>query len=205
MTHPSAAAGISASNMAQAPVTTILDEVAHRSQGVRVAVGDLFSALGAASYTPLLLLPALAVVSPLSGIPGFSSLCGLAIAVISAQMIARRPHLWTPRWLRARTMDAATARRAAKGLQRPARWLEWVARPRLAPLVEPPLVLLPQLMCLLAGLVMPFLELVPFSSSLLGASVVLLAVAMLTRDGLLALVGMVPFILGAALATALFA
>jgi hypothetical protein len=37
---------------------------------------------------------------------------------------------------------------------------------------------------------MPFLELVPFSSSILGLSVVLISSAFLTRDGLYALAGL---------------
>ena len=38
---------------------------------------------------------------------------------------------------------------------------------------------------------MPFLELVPFSSSLLGTAVMIMATALLARDGLLALIGSV--------------
>ena len=179
--------------LAHRPLTTILDQVRDMAEGETLSVGDLFQALGAASYTPLMILPALAVVSPLSGIPGFSSLCGLTIAVFAAQMIVRRHHVWAPGWLLRRQMRADRARRALAWLRRPAGWIERAARPRIQWLVTPPLDMVPQFLCLVAGLAMPFLELVPFSSSLLGASVILLSVAMLVRDGLLALVGMAPF------------
>ena len=44
--------------------------------------------------------------------------------------------------------------------------------------------------CAICGALMPFLEIVPFSSSLLGAVVSILAIAMLIRDGRLALIAL---------------
>ncbi|WP_247904420.1 exopolysaccharide biosynthesis protein [Rhodovulum sulfidophilum] len=179
--------------MREAPVSAVLDAVEQAAQGDRLSVRRMFEALGSVSFLPLMLAPALAVVSPLSGIPGFSSLCGIGIALIAGQMLVRRRHLWAPDWLMRREIRADRARTAIAWLRRPAGWLEWAARPRLKFLVTPPLVAVLQLLCILAGLAMPFLELVPFSSSLLGMAVVTLSVAMLARDGLLALIGMAPF------------
>ncbi|RAP42326.1 hypothetical protein BYZ73_06120 [Rhodovulum viride] len=181
------------SALREAPVSTILDAVEQAARGDRVTVRHLFEALGSGSFLPLMMVPALAVVSPLSGIPGFSSFCGLAIALVAGQMVIGKRHLWAPGWLMQREIRAKRARNAVDWLRRPARWLEWAARPRLRFLVTPPLVKMLQALCLLAGLSMPFLELVPFSSSLLGAAVVTLSVAMLARDGLLALIGLAPF------------
>ncbi|WP_254813744.1 exopolysaccharide biosynthesis protein [Rhodovulum sp. ES.010] len=185
------------------PVSHVLDKVAQAAEGEAMRLRELIEALGAASFLPLMMVPALAVVSPLSGIPGFSSLCGLTIGLFAAQMITRRRHVWAPRWLMHREISTPKARRAVAWLRRPARWLERTARPRLGALVRPPFSILPELACLVAGLAMPFLELFPFSSSLLGLSVVVLSVAMLTRDGLLALVGMAPFAGAVALVVAL--
>ncbi|MGC9417973.1 MAG: exopolysaccharide biosynthesis protein, partial [Rhodovulum sp.] len=132
-----------------------------------------------------------------------SSLCGLTIALFAAQMLLRRRHAWAPRWIARRRVSSDRVRRAVAWLRGPARRLEWAARPRLGLLVGPPVVPLLQAACLLAGLAVPFLELVPFSSSLLGLSVVMLSVAMLTRDGLLALAGLAPFAGAAAIVAAL--
>ncbi|WP_414896964.1 exopolysaccharide biosynthesis protein [Rhodovulum sp. YEN HP10] len=193
MAQPEEFSQDSAGAMQETPVSAVLDAVDQAAQGDRLSVRRMFEALGSVSFLPLLLAPALAVVSPLSGIPGFSSLCGISIALIAGQMLVRRRHLWAPGWLMRREIRADRARSAVGWLRRPAGWLEWAARPRLKFLVTPPLVVLLQLLCLFAGLAMPFLELVPFSSSLLGMAVVILSVAMLARDGLLALIGMAPF------------
>ncbi|WP_292022452.1 exopolysaccharide biosynthesis protein [Maritimibacter sp. UBA3975] len=155
-----------------------------------VSVRDVVESLGRASFSPLLMVPALLVVTPASGIPFFSTICGVSIALISFQMIAHRRHVWLPKWIMRRH---ANRNRIAKGLDwltPPARWLDRITHERLCPLVEPPLLIVPQLICLAAGAMMPVLELVPFTSSILGFAVSILAVAMVTRDGLLVIVGL---------------
>ena len=57
---------------------------------------------------------------------------------------------------------------------------------------EDPLALILPLACVLAGAFMPVLELVPFASAFLGLAVMLVAYAMLSRDGLFALLALVP-------------
>lgn len=174
------------------PVTDVLDRIECAAEGDELSVRDLFEAVGTASFVPLMLVPSLAVVSPLSGIPGFSSLCGLSIGLIAAQMAVRRRHVWVPDFLMRRRIGTAKVRRTVAWLRRPAGWLERAARQRLAFLVSPPVDIVPILFCVAGGLAMPFLELVPLSSSLLGAMVTTLGVAMLSRDGLLALAGLAP-------------
>lgn len=153
------------------------------------SLGDVVEAFGPASFLPLLLVPALLVVSPLSGIPLFSSICGLTIALIAGQMLARRDHVWLPGFLMRRRVKGERLHWAMVRLRRLADWLDGQTRGRLGLLVSPPFVIVPELTCVLCGLAMPFLELVPFSSSLLGATVTLITVGFLSRDGLFVLAG----------------
>jgi hypothetical protein len=67
--------------------------------------------------------------------------------------------------------------------------LDRITRHRLRWFVRRPLVLVPQVLCLLCGLAMPVLELVPLTSSILGAAVVCFAIALVAGDGLFALGG----------------
>ena len=79
----------------------IIESVRDRVRARRAPeVGDVITVLGRKSYAPLLMVPGLALVSPLSGIPGFSSICGITIALVSLQMMAHRRVLWLPKWLR---------------------------------------------------------------------------------------------------------
>lgn len=151
----------------------------------------MVAALGKASFIPNLMLPALAVVSPLSGIPLFSSTCGIWIALVCAQMMLHRDHIWLPDFLMRRSISSERLRTAAERLRRPAGWLDGLTRHRLALLMHPPLRWVAQLICLVAGLCMPFLELLPFASSILGAVVFLMSLAMLADDGRVLLVAIV--------------
>jgi hypothetical protein len=167
----------------------ILDCIADAGDGALVRVQDIVSALGRASFGPLLLVPALIVVTPLSGIPGLSSVGGIIIALISIQMTLGRDHVWLPRWIMRRTIDRQRFERALQKLKKPAAWIDKVTKKRITVLVEPPVSILPQALCVLCGAAMPFLEFVPMSSSLLAAGVVFFAVALVTRDGLVAILG----------------
>jgi hypothetical protein len=75
-------------------------------------------------------------------------------------------------------------------MARAGHWIDRNTGNRLHLLTAQPMASLFTLVCLCAGLAMPFLELVPFSSSILGLSVVLISSAFLTRDGLYALAGL---------------
>lgn len=170
-------------------VSAILQRARRALEGDEVSVRDVVEALGRASFSPLLMLPALIIVTPVSGIPLFSTICGITIMLISFQMIAHRRHVWLPDWIMRRHAPRKRITKALDLLTPPARWLDRVTRERLRLLVEPPLLYLPQTLCLVSGAMMPLLEFVPFTASLAGFAVAVMAVAMVTRDGLLVLIG----------------
>lgn len=183
---------MSKSTAAQATsVNEIVDRLAELADQDRIIVGEMVDAFGSQSFLPLLMIPALLVVSPLSGIPLFSSACGITIAAISVQMVAGRQRLWLPQFVVRRSLEGERARDAIERLHGVASWLDHHAQDRFRPLLRWPGRKLIQALCLLCGIAMPFLEVVPFSSSVLGAAVLLFATALLLRDGLFALFGMV--------------
>jgi len=129
------------------------------------------------------------VVSPLSGIPLFSSACGIAIAAISVQMVAGRKKLWLPRFMMNYTLEGQRANAAVQKLHGVAGWLDHHSRDRWHTMLRWPGRKTIQALCLICGASMPFLEIVPFSSSVLGAAVLLFATSLLLRDGLFAVFG----------------
>lgn len=171
-------------------IQELLEAAGDASDGDRTTVGQIVESLGENSLTPNLIFVALAVVSPLSGIPLFSSICGITIALISMQMLVGRDHLWLPSFVMARQIDSGKLDRALQALRRPAGWLDRITRPRLRLLVRGPVRKLTQALCMICGMTMPFLEVVPFTSTLLGAVVSLLAFGTLARDGLFTVLGL---------------
>ena len=168
----------------------IVDRIVAATDREQVGVDDLVQAVGHASFTPVLLIPAIAVATPLSGIPLFSAMMGMLIFLVSVQMLLRRDRLWLPRWLLRRKTNGARVRSVFIRLRPAMAWLDAHTYARLTAFVHRPLIFIPQTLCVLSGLIMPFLEFVPFSSSLVGGAVALLAFGMLARDGLLILLGL---------------
>jgi hypothetical protein len=170
-------------------IVSRLEEVSDRDQ---VPLQDLVESCGAASFVPALMVPALLVVTPLSGIPLISSICGITIALISAQMLWKRDHLWLPGFVMTRQVPGQKLRGAFQRMQSIARFLDRHTRDdRFHQLVGRGGRVVPQALCVIAGGLMPVLELVPFSSSILGTAVLCFSVAMLTRDGLFVVFGLV--------------
>jgi len=185
------------------PVRLIVEHLDRISRVERISLGQIVQSFGRTSFLPVMLVPALLLVSPLSGIPLFSTVCGLSIALVALQRVAQRDRLWLPGWLTRRQISGAALGKGAAALRWVADWLDRNSRPRLQILVTPPLNVLCFLICAMAGLTIPFLELVPFSSSILGLVVTLTVVGLLVRDGVYVLValglagaaGSVPFVL----------
>lgn len=172
------------------PVGDILNRLRSMQDAPQITLGDLLRGFGAASFVPALMVPALIVVSPLSGIFFLPTLCGLTMALIAAQMLIGRAHLWLPGVILARGLSGDRIRRMVARLEGWGRWVDRHTRPRLTVLVRWPLSLLAPAGCVISGLSMPFLELVPFSSSILGAAIVCFSVSILSRDGVFVLAGL---------------
>lgn len=174
---------------ASRPVQDVVERLSEIAVKDVLTLRELIEAFGPASFVPALMVPALLVVSPLSGIPVFSSVCGLTIALVALQMLMVRTHLWLPDVLMRRRIRGAQLAGAMRGMGRLAAWIDRNSRDRLAVLTYPPGALVPQALAMVCGLMMPFLELVPFSSSILGTATLLFAVSFLARDGLYVVAG----------------
>jgi hypothetical protein len=172
----------------------LLDEVERLAAGgTPPSLAGVMAAFGPAGALPVMMVVALVVVSPLSGIPLLSSAAGLTIAAIALQLAAGRRSLWLPGWISRRTVPADRLAAAVQRLRPTARFLDRNSRERLRFVSMAPVSQLLLLACAAAGLSMPLLELVPFSSTLLALAVTCLGLTLLTRDGLWAVMALLPF------------
>ena len=170
-----------AADKGAATLNGVVARLYHAARGAeRVALGDLVDAMGRSSMAAVLLVPALLLVSPLSGVPGASIVGGGVIALIAGQILAGRTEVWLPNFIRSRRLPGPALRRALVWLRGPAKRFDGLAPARsgggghawwTSPLA---------LLCLALGLSMPMLELIPFSSSIVASLVAALALAMLT-------------------------
>lgn len=172
-------------------VSEVLERLEQMGNGGDATVKELLSAFGETSFVPMLMVPAILLISPLSGIPFFSSICGITIALVALQMVVRRKHLWLPGFVERRRIKGPQLQAGMRRLRWFGQWLDRHSRRRLGVLVRPPVGLLVQALPVAAGLIVPFLEALPFSSSLIGAATLCFAISFLARDGLFVVSGLI--------------
>ncbi len=151
---------------------------------------------------PIVLAIALVLVSPLSGIPGLPTISAIIILLVVGQALARRRHLWLPAFLRDRRLRSDRMIKSIAHMRRPAHWIDRHSHPRLRILTSGPLRLVTLLACTVVPMIWPFLELLPFVTSIGAGAVALMSFGLLTRDGLYVLWGYV--VVGAMVAAILW-
>ncbi|MFW0776540.1 MAG: exopolysaccharide biosynthesis protein [Rickettsiales bacterium] len=150
-----------------------------------ISLGEFMKLLGDRTFCLAILVFSLPNSLPVPGIPGFSTITGLPIIFIAMQLLAGRSSIWLPKKVAQKTF---TRRSAAKMLSKalPAvKWLEKFLRPRLVFVTSPfGERLLGALFIILSGIIiLP----IPGGNFLPGLSMSLIALGMLSRDGLFVL------------------
>ena len=169
-------------------LTRIVRKVQERTaRGEPVSIGLLQQVAGVQAAGPMLLLPALVVVSPLSIIPGLPSLVGLHTLIVAGQVLLGRNRIWLPGWLTRRSLSARHADKLLQFLLPMSRVADGVVRRRILPLTGRLARRLGAAVCVLMGAIMPLLEFIPLSSTIAAAVIALYALSISARDGLLTL------------------
>ncbi|ROU01408.1 exopolysaccharide biosynthesis protein [Marinobacter sp. R17] len=163
-----------------------IDSVAQKRE--RVAVDDILEAVGYRSFGPVVLVAGLITLAPLVGdIPGVPTLLALLVVLTAGQLLFRRQHIWLPGWIVKRRLPTDKLRKGLAWSRKPARGIDRWTRPRLTLFVEGPGLLILSLACVAVALAMPAMEVVPFSANGGGAALVAFGLAMIARDGAVAL------------------
>ncbi|WP_339846587.1 exopolysaccharide biosynthesis protein [uncultured Halopseudomonas sp.] len=153
-----------------------------------ISLGIVVESIGQRSFGPLLLIVGLTLSSPLSGIPGMTSISAAFIMLIAAQLLLGRRYFWLPRWLLDRALEQGQVMKALRWITPFARVIDRMTRPRLFFLVRRSGAYVTAALCVCLAMIMPVFELVPFSASAVGVALAALGLALVAQDGLLALI-----------------
>ncbi|MGF2687838.1 exopolysaccharide biosynthesis protein [Marinobacter sp. DUT-3] len=167
----------------------LLDRIRASGEGVeQVSVAEILEAVGERSFGPVVLLAGLITLAPLIGdIPGVPTLLGLVVVLTLGQLLFQRHSIWLPSWISGRQVPRGKLVKGVDWLQKPARFLDRVTKPRLTFLVNGPGLYAMALICMSVALAMPAMEVVPFSANGGGAALMAFGLAIVARDGLVAL------------------
>lgn len=160
-----------------------------REEGASVRLGTVLDLVGRRSFGPMLLLAGLITVAPLIGdIPGVPTLIGIFVFLIALQLMLGRDHFWLPGFLLEREIRRQTLHKAVVWMMPTARFIDRFLRPRLTFLVNGGASYGAALLAMLVALLMPMMEFIPFSANAAGLTLTVFGLALIARDGLLALI-----------------
>lgn len=176
----------------------LLEEFLAHEHGERIALGDLVRILGDRAFGALVLLLAIPNVLP---VPGLSTVTGLPIAFVAAQMILGRTQPWLPRRLAAVGMEREGFLRVLRRAHPRMEWIERrLLRERLPALTSPTAErLIGAVMAVLATvLALPIV----FGNQPPAFALALLALGLIEKDGAFVVAGLVAGVVAVAIVAA---
>jgi len=162
-----------------------LDELADK--GDQVCVRDVLDDFGRRSFGPFMMIPALIEISPLGGIPGVPTALALFIAVIAAQLVIGRDHIWMPEFVQRRSVESGKLHKAVEKLRSLGQWLDEHSQDRLEKLTVGIWLRFAGVVVIALCCAVPPLELLPFASTLPMLAIIMIGLALTVRDGALLL------------------
>ena len=180
--------------MSEDQEVTSLEQLLERICGAepeagRVSLDAILDVVGCRSFGPLLVVAGLLTLAPIIGdIPGVPTTVGVLVFLIAVQLLFHREHLWLPRFLLDRSIERGKLHKAIGSLYRPARFVDRLLRQRLTMFADGAIIYVIVIVCLGIAATMPVMEVVPFSANAAGAALTAYGLALIARDGLLALI-----------------
>ncbi len=172
-------------------LSDVLDRLESAAKGDRITVEEVVDRLGHSSFATLMLIFSLIAVSPASAIPGLTTMVGVVVFMLAAQMIVGRDAIWLPRFVTRRQIESRTICKGIGWLRKPVRFVERFLGKRMTWLLHRPWLLLPLMLISALSLFMPLMEVIPTSGSIASAVIALFAAGLLARDGVAVTASMV--------------
>jgi hypothetical protein len=162
----------------------------------KICVKDILEALGSRSLGPLLTLAGIITLMPVIGdIPGVPVLMGSLVLLVSVQLLIGREHPWLPKLLLNRAVSHEKFFKLLNMSRKPARFVDRLTNARMRVFIEGGGQYLIAFVCIAIACLTPLMELVPFSANLAGLALFAFGLALISRDGLLALLALITVLL----------
>jgi hypothetical protein len=159
-----------------------------RGDGERISVGEILDALDARAFGLALLIFSLPSIVPMP--PGVPTIVGIALLIVSLQMVFGRQELWLPGFLTRRSFSRQALINGLQRLQPRLQAVERFARPRLFPMTGRAGTVIIGLVVLVMAIVL-ILPLPPGGNFPPALACAILGMGLAERDGVIVLAGMV--------------
>ncbi|HAA30086.1 MAG TPA: exopolysaccharide synthesis protein exod [Cyanobacteria bacterium UBA8553] len=160
----------------------LLSHFLQRHQGDEIRLRDLLHSMGDRAFGPVLLICALPEALPLP-VAGASTIIGIPLMLISAQLVIGFRQPWLPRWIVDRPLKRQLFEQLIYKALRYLKKLERILKPRWRLLTKPTSERLIGLLLLILAIVIALP--IPFGNILPAIAIVLISLGMIERDGLM--------------------
>ena len=163
----------------------VIDALCDGDPGEQLALRELVVDLGRSTFGVLLFVATLPAFIPIPGLAG--ALSGPLVVLVGLHLLVLLRKPWLPDFIARRGPQRSTLIRFDRISDRWLRWLEKLVRPRLLGMIDHPVAtVLTGLQLVLLGILLALP--IPFTNFLFGALLLLYALALLERDGVLMLI-----------------
>lgn len=151
----------------------------------RVSIGELMDAFGTRAFGPAIMVPALLEVTPVGAIPGVPTFLAIIIALVALQKMLGKQHPWLPGIISNRSVSSKKLAAGADKLSPLARFMDRHFHRRLKFMTRPPFSQIAAGIVVLLCATVPFLEVLPFASTVPMLIIAAFGLATFARDGVL--------------------
>lgn len=163
----------------------VIDALCDGDPAEHLALSELVGDLGRSTFGVLLFVATLPAFIPIPGLAG--ALSGPLVVLVGLHLLVLLRKPWLPGFLAGRGPQRSTLIRFDRISDRWLRWLERLVRPRLLGMIDHPVAtVLTGLQLVLLGILLALP--IPFTNFLFGGLLLLYALALLERDGVLMLI-----------------
>jgi hypothetical protein len=168
-------------------LSAIFAGLGHGAPEERLTLADLRRQLGERGFGLMILVLAIPNCLPIAVVPGFSVVTGAGLVFFTLQLCLDKPEPYLPGWLMRREFTRGSLASVAAKADPFLRWVERLVAPRLGGLVTGTgeRVLGAVALLLSITLLLP----IPFANFLPAAAITLFALALISRDGVLSILG----------------
>ena len=164
----------------EARTTDLLKSALESTQGEEILFGDFLDPLGERAFGFLVLVLAIPNFIP---VPiGIGGVMGVLVVLVGLQMLFGLAHPWLPGMMRRKGIARASMQRFVARITPVLRWLEHVCRPRFESLTRQPVHRISGFLLVVTGVALALP--IPFTNYVFGLLLLVFAVALIERDGI---------------------
>ncbi|WAT17257.1 exopolysaccharide biosynthesis protein [Aurantiacibacter sp. MUD11] len=172
-------------------VNDILDNLAELAgEHDKVSFDQVMHTFGTRTFGPAIMVPALMEITPIGAVPGVPTFLATIVMLVAAQKMLGRRSLWLPGIIGNRSMSGGELLKATEKLRPVAAFMDRHFHRRLKFMTRTPFSQMAAGVVMLLCLTVPFLEVLPFASSVPMLAIAGFGLAVLARDGVLMLVAL---------------